>query len=86
VIDIESRNTVKILTSEDINKNLIRRRLNSKGEPLDNIEPNFDNPMEIKKIIKSALDDKEICNIKGKIQLTRVKFTYWYHINNYNFR
>jgi hypothetical protein len=52
VIDIESRNTVKILTSEELNKNLIRRRLNAKGEPLDNIEPNYDNPMEVKRVLR----------------------------------
>ena len=72
MIDIESRNTVKILSREDINKNLIRRRLNAQGEPLDNIEPNFENPMEVKRMIKESIDNKEICNIKGKITLTRV--------------
>lgn len=58
---------MKILAKEDINKNLIRRRLDKNGEPLDNIEPDYSNPMEVKKLIRQAIDNEEICNIKGKI-------------------
>lgn len=73
VIDIESRSTVAVLSKEEINKNLFRRRLDSKGKALNELNPDLNNPKQAAEIIKTSLQSGETCNIKGKIRLNRVK-------------
>ena len=57
---------------EVINKNLFKRRLDKRDQPLDQIEPNFDDAGSVVEILKKTLENDEKCNIKGKIQLSRV--------------
>jgi hypothetical protein len=73
VIDIESRSTVSVLSKDEINKNLFKRRLDKTGKQvLNEVNPNFDDHQAVAKMVKESLENGEICNIKGKIRLNRV--------------
>lgn len=73
VIDIDSRSTVSVLSTEEINRNLFRRRMSADGKSIDQVDPDFNDQMSVVNELKSALEKDEQCNIKGRIKLTRVR-------------
>ena len=72
MIDIDSRSTVAVLSTEEINRNLFRRRISKEGKSIESAEPNYDDPMSVVQDLKKALDNDEQCNMKGRIKLNRV--------------
>lgn len=73
VIDIESRSTVSVLSKDEVNRDLFRRRVSKTGEILNELTPNFNDQAGVAQLLKESLDNEETCNIKGKIRLNRVK-------------
>ena len=47
MIDIDSRSTVAVLSTEEINRNLFRRRISKEGKSIESAEPNYDDPMSV---------------------------------------
>jgi len=50
----------------------VKRRLSKDGKPLDSIMPDYQDLASSAKLIKESVENKETCNIKGKIHLNRV--------------
>ena len=72
MIDIDSRSTVSVLSTEEINRNLFRRRISKEGKSIEQADPNYDDPMSVVQDLKNALEIDEQCNMKGRIKLNRV--------------
>jgi hypothetical protein len=73
VIDIDSRSTVSVLSGEEINRNLFRRRISADGKSIEQIEPDYNDPSSVVRELRRSLETDEQCNIKGRIKLTRVR-------------
>lgn len=73
MIDIDSRSTVSVLTGEEINRNLFRRRMSVDGKSIEQLDPDFNDPTSVVRELKRSLETDEQCNIKGRIRLTRVR-------------
>lgn len=70
MIDIEVASS--IATSDMSRQDLIKRRLNSKGELVSSPEPDFSDPSQAAEQIYGHIQDGEKCHIKGKMHLYRV--------------
>ena len=72
VINIEQKSTVQVGAQSGILQKLVHRRLDRNDQPLDQIEPNFDDATSVVDLVRKTLENDEKCNLRGKVQLRRV--------------